>query len=65
MEIHLLSYGQLSESEMAAANRSETLQECQAHLDRAMGYAQLAWRERQWHRALNANSDERLRQQES
>jgi hypothetical protein len=53
MEIHLLDYVQLSENEMAAANRAESLEECQAHLDRAVGYAQLACRERQWQRSWN------------
>lgn len=37
-----LDYAQLSENEMAAADRAGTLDECQAHLDRAVRYAQLA-----------------------
>ena len=41
-----LDYAQLSEDEMAAADRAASLDECQAHLDRAVRYAQLACFER-------------------
>ena len=46
-------YTRLSEEAMAAADRASTLDECQAHLDRAMRYAQLACLER--HRRGNSN----------
>ncbi|MGI8611304.1 MAG: hypothetical protein ACR2KH_03375 [Sphingomicrobium sp.] len=42
MEIETLDYAQMSEEAMAAADRASTLEECQAHLDRAMRFAQLA-----------------------
>jgi hypothetical protein len=42
MEIETLDYAQMSEDAMAAADRASTLEECQAHLDRAMRFAQLA-----------------------
>lgn len=42
MEIETLDYAQMSEDAMAAADRAGTLEECQAHLDRAMRFAQLA-----------------------
>ena len=48
-----LDYAQLSEDEMAAADRSESLDECQKHLDRALRYAQLACLER--HRPGQSN----------
>ena len=62
MQIHLLDYVQLSENEMAAANRAETLEECQAHLDRAVAYAQLACRERQWQRSWKVEERSMRRQ---
>lgn len=46
MEIETLDYAQMSEEAMAAADGAGTLAECQAHLDRAMRYAQLACLER-------------------
>ncbi|MBA3510871.1 hypothetical protein [Sphingomonas sp.] len=42
MNIETLDYAQMSEEAMAAADRASTLEECQAHLDRAVRYAQLA-----------------------
>ena len=42
MEIETLDYAQMSEDAMAAADRAGTLEECHAHLDRAMRFAQLA-----------------------
>ena len=42
MEIETLDFAQMSEDAMAAADRASTLEECQAHLDRAMRFAQLA-----------------------
>jgi hypothetical protein len=47
MTIESLDYAQLSEDAMAAADRAATLDECQAHLDRAVRYAQLACLEEQ------------------
>ena len=47
METESLDYAQLSEKEMAAADRAATLEECQAHLDRAVRYASLACLEQQ------------------
>jgi hypothetical protein len=46
MDIETLDYARLSEEAMAAADRASTLEECQAHLDRAMRFAQLACLER-------------------
>ena len=37
-----LDYAQLSEDAMAAADRASSLEECQAHLDRAVRFASLA-----------------------
>lgn len=42
MNTEHLDYAQLSEDAMAAAGGAASLDECQAHLDRAVGYAQLA-----------------------
>jgi hypothetical protein len=36
------NYARLSEIEMAAADAAPSLEECQAHLDRAVRYASLA-----------------------
>ena len=47
MDIETLDYARMSEEAMAAADRAGTLEECQAHLDRAVRLAQLAcmeWR---------------------
>lgn len=47
MEIETLDYARMSEEAMAAADRASTLEECQAHLDRAVRLAQLGcmqWR---------------------
>lgn len=46
MDIETLDYARMSEEAMAAADRATTLEECQALLDRAMRYAQLACMER-------------------
>ncbi len=48
MDIETLDYARMSEQAMAAADRAATLAECQAHLDRAVRYAQLACMERRW-----------------
>jgi hypothetical protein len=42
METHHLDYASLSEKEMVAAEQAASLEECQAHLDRAVRYASLA-----------------------
>ena len=42
MNIAHLDYAQLGEEAMAAADGATSLEECQAHLDRAVRYAQLA-----------------------
>ena len=47
MDIEHLDYAQLSEEAMAAADGATSLDECQAHLDRAVRYAQLACLEHQ------------------
>ena len=47
MDIEHLDYSFLSELAMAAADDSETLEECQSHLARAVRYASLACMERQ------------------
>lgn len=47
MDIEHLDYSLLSELAMAAADDSETLEECQSHLARAVRYASLACMERQ------------------
>jgi hypothetical protein len=47
MNIEHLDYAQLSEEAMAAADSAPSLDECQAHLDRAVRYAQLACLEHQ------------------
>ena len=47
MDIEQLDYSLLSELAMAAADDSETLEECQSHLARAVRYASLACMERQ------------------
>lgn len=53
MEIETLDYARLSEEAMAAADRASSMAECQAHLDRAIRYAQLACMER--HRPGRSN----------
>lgn len=47
MNIQHIDYAQLSEEAMAAADRAASLDECQAHLGRALRYAQLACLESQ------------------
>jgi hypothetical protein len=47
MNIEQLDYARLSEDAMAAAEDSETIEECQAHLARAVRYASLASLEHQ------------------
>jgi hypothetical protein len=42
MNIAHLDYTQLSDEAMAAADSASSLEECQAHLNRAVRYAQLA-----------------------
>jgi hypothetical protein len=42
MNIEHLDYAQLGEEAMAAADAAASLDECQAHLDRAVRFAQLA-----------------------
>ena len=42
MGTHHLDYARLSENAMAAADQAASLEECQAHLDRAVRYASLA-----------------------
>jgi hypothetical protein len=42
MGIEHLDYAQLSEAAMAAADAATSLEECQAHLARAVRYASLA-----------------------
>jgi hypothetical protein len=44
--MRILDYSELSEIEMAAADRAASIEECQTHLDRAVRYAQLACFER-------------------
>lgn len=46
MQIETGSYAELSEKEMAAADRAQSLEECQAHLYQALRYAQFACLER-------------------
>ncbi|HEU5284917.1 MAG TPA: hypothetical protein VFU20_00230 [Sphingomicrobium sp.] len=53
MDFDTLDYARMSEEAMAAADGSDTLEECQAHLDRAVRYAQLACLER--HRPGRSN----------
>ena len=47
MQIAHIDYAQLSEDAMAAAAAASDLEECQANLDRAVRYAQLACLEHQ------------------
>jgi hypothetical protein len=47
MPIDTLDYAQLSEAAMAAADGAGSIEECQAHLYRAVRYAQLACIEQQ------------------
>ena len=47
MNIEQLDYARLSEDAMAAADDAETIEECQAHLARAVRYASLASLEQQ------------------
>ena len=47
MNIERLDYAQLSEDAMVAADDATSLDECQAHLERAVRYAQLACLEQQ------------------
>jgi hypothetical protein len=47
MDIEHLDYSLLSEQAMAAADHAATMEECQAHLARAVRYASLACMERQ------------------
>ena len=47
MDLKHLDYARLSEAAMAAADAAVTLDECHAHLDRAVRYAQLACLEHQ------------------
>ena len=47
MDIEHLDYSRLSEQAMAAADHAATLEECQAHLARAVRFASLACMERQ------------------
>jgi hypothetical protein len=42
MQIEPLDYDELSENAMAAADAAQTLEECQAHLMRAVRFASLA-----------------------
>jgi hypothetical protein len=42
MNIEQLDYARLSEDAMTAADDAETIEECQAHLARAVRYASLA-----------------------
>ena len=42
MELRSLDYALLSEREMAAADHAPSIEECQAHLDRAVRFASLA-----------------------
>jgi hypothetical protein len=42
MEARHLDYARLSENEMVAAEQASSLEECQAHLGRAVRYASLA-----------------------
>ena len=47
MDVEHLDYARLSEEAMVAADDAATLDECQAHLHRALRYAQLACLEHQ------------------
>lgn len=47
MNVAQLDYARLSEDAMAAADDAETIEECQAHLARAVRYASLASMEHQ------------------
>ena len=47
MSLTHLDYARLSEDAMTAADRAETLEDCQAHLARAVRYASLACVEHQ------------------
>jgi hypothetical protein len=47
MNIEQLDYARLSEDAMAAADDAATMEECQAHLARAVRYASLASMEHQ------------------
>ena len=47
MNIEQLDYARLSEDAMAAAEDAATIEECQAHLARAVRYASLASMEHQ------------------
>lgn len=42
MEPHKVDYARLSENEMAAAHQAPSLEQCQAHLARAVRFASLA-----------------------
>lgn len=53
MEIGTLDFARMSEEAMAAADRATTLEECQAHLDRAVRLAQLGCIE--WRRPGRSN----------
>ena len=47
MSVEQLDYARLSEDAMAAADDAATIEECQAHLARAVRYASLASLEHQ------------------
>lgn len=53
MDIETIDYTRMSEEAIAAAVRASTLAERQAHLDRAMRYAQLACLEQRRRRRSN------------
>ena len=53
MNIEQLDYARLSEDAMAAADHAATIDECQAHLARAVRYASLASLEHQRSPAFN------------
>ena len=46
MQIETDGYAELSENEMVAADRAQSVDECQAHLYQALRYAQVACLER-------------------
>jgi hypothetical protein len=53
MSVEQLDYARLSEDAMAAADDAATIEECQAHLARAVRYASLASLEHQRSPAFN------------